>query len=94
MGRVLCENLIIESIDLDVFELVDYDPILIKLLSYLLKRNPRLSIETINFLDSGIGLFIKKFKEMYPVNLCSLFELFTGIIKGSPQSLNKVNTSS
>lgn len=91
MGRVLCENLIIESIDLDIFELVDYDPILVKLLSYLLKRNPRLSIETLNNLECGIGLFIKKFIEMYPVNLCSLFELFTGIIKGAPQSLNKVN---
>lgn len=91
MGRVLCENLIIESINLDVFELVDYDPILIKLLSYLLKKNSRLSIETINNLDSGIGLFINKFIEMYPVNLCNLFELFTGIIQGAPQSLNKVN---
>lgn len=91
MGRVLCENLIIESIDLDVFELIDYDPILVELLSYLLKRNPRLSIETINNLECGIGLFIKKFIEMFPVNLYSLFELFTGIIKGAPQSLNKVN---
>jgi len=76
---------------LDVFELVDYDPIIIKLLSYLLKRNPRLSVETIDNLESGVGLFIKKFIDMYPVNLCSLFELFTGIIKGAPQSLNKVN---
>lgn len=90
LGRVLCENLIIESIELDVFELVDYDPIIIKLLSYLLKRNHRLSTETINNLESGVGLFIKKFIDMYPVNLCSLFELFTGIIKGAPQSLNKV----
>lgn len=88
---MLCENIIIESIELDVFELVDYDPIIIKLLSYLLKRNPSLSIETINNLESGVGLFIKKFIDMYPVNLCSLFELFTGIIKGAPQSLNKVN---
>jgi hypothetical protein len=87
---LLSENLIIESIKLDIFELVDYDPILIKLLSYLLKKNPRLSIETINNLESGIGLFVNKFIEMYPVNLCSLFELFTGIIKGAPQSLNKV----
>lgn len=87
---MLSENLIIESIKLDIFELIDYDPILIKLLSYLLKKNPRLSIETINNLESGIGLFVNKFIEMYPVNLCSLFELFTGIIKGAPQSLNKV----
>lgn len=87
---MLSENLIIESITLDIFELVDYDPILIKLLSYLLKKNPRLSIETINNLESGIGLFINKFVEMYPVNLCSLFELFIGIVKGAPQSLNKV----
>jgi len=76
---------------LDVFELVDYDSIIIKLLSYLLKRNPRLSIDTIDNLKSGVGLFIKKFIEMYPVDLSSLFELFTGIIKGAPQSLNKVN---
>jgi len=76
---------------LDVFEMVDYDSIIIKLLSYLLKRNPRLSIDTIDNLKSGVGLFVKKFIEMYPVDLCSLFELFTGIIKGAPQSLNKVN---
>lgn len=75
---------------MDIFELVDYDPILSKLLSYLLKRNPRLAIETINNLESGIGLFLKKFIEMYPVDLCSLFEIFTGIVKGAPQSLNKV----
>lgn len=90
MARILCENLITESIELDVFELVDYDPILIKLLSFLLKRNPRLSIETINNLEKGFGLFVKKFIETYPVDLCSLFELFTGIIKGAPQCLNKV----
>lgn len=71
--------------------MVDYDSIIIKLLSYLLKRNPRLSIDTIDNLKSGVGLFVKKFIEMYPVDLCSLFELFTGIIKGAPQSLNKVN---
>lgn len=71
--------------------MVDYDSIIIKLLSYLLKRNPRLSIDTIDNLKSGVGLFIKKFIEMYPVDLSSLFELFTGIIKGAPQSLNKVN---
>jgi len=71
--------------------LVDYDSIIIKLLSYLLKRNPRLSIDTIDNLQSGVGLFVKKFIETYPVDLCSLFELFTGIIKGAPQSLNKVN---
>lgn len=76
---------------MDVFELVDYDSIIIKLLSYLLKRNPRLSIDTIDNLKSGVGLFVKKFIEMYPVDLCCLFELFTGIIKGAPQSLNKVN---
>lgn len=70
--------------------MIDYDPILIKLLSYLLKRNSRLSIETINNLESGVGLFVNKFIEMYPVELCSLFELFTGIIKGAPQTLNKV----
>lgn len=75
---------------MDIFELVDYEPILIKLLSYLLKKSPRLSIETINNLETGIGLFVNKFIEMYPVNLCSLFELFTGIIKGAPQTLNKV----
>jgi len=75
---------------LDIFELVDYDSIIIKLLSYLLKRNPRLSMDTIDNLKSGVGLFVKKFIEMYPVDLCSLFELFTGIIKGAPQSLNKV----
>lgn len=86
----MSENLIEESIKLDIFEMVDYDPILIKLLSYLLKKNSRLSIETINNLENGIGLFINKFVEMYPVNLCSLFELLTGIIKGAPQSLNKV----
>jgi len=72
--------------------MVDYDSIIVKLLSYLLKRNPRLSIDTIDNLKSGVGLFVKKFIEMYPVDLCSLFELFTGIIKGAPQSLNKVNT--
>jgi len=88
---VLCENLIIESIELDVFELVDYDSIIIRLLSYLLKKNPRLSIDTIENLKNGVGLFVKKFIEMYPVDLCSLFELFTGIIKGAPQSLNKVS---
>lgn len=71
--------------------MVDYDSIIIKLLSYLLKRNPRLSMDTIDNLKSGVGLFVKKFIEMYPVDLCSLFELFTGIIKGAPQSLNKVN---
>lgn len=71
--------------------MVDYDSIIIKLLSYLLKRNPRLSMDTIDNLNSGVGLFVKKFIEMYPVDLCSLFELFTGIIKGAPQSLNKVN---
>lgn len=70
--------------------MIDYDPILIKLLSYLLKRNSRLSIETINNLENGVGLFVNKFIEMYPVELCSLFELFTGIIKGAPQTLNKV----
>lgn len=70
--------------------MIDYEPILIKLLSYLLKRNSRLSIETINNLENGVGLFVKKFIEMYPVELCSLFELFTGIIKGAPQTLNKV----
>lgn len=75
---------------MDVFELVDYDPIINKLMSYLLKRNPRLAMETINNLESGVGLFLKKFIEMYPVDLCSLFELFTGIVKGAPQSLNKV----
>lgn len=91
MARVLCENLIVESIELDVFELVDYDPIVIKLLSYLLKKNARLSTDTINNLESGIGLFVKKFIEMYPVNLCSLLELFTGIINGAPSCLNKVN---
>lgn len=88
---MLCENLIIESIELDVFELVDYDSIIIRLLSYLLKKNPRLSIDTIENLKNGVGLFVKKFIEMYPVDLCSLFELFTGIIKGAPQSLNKVS---
>lgn len=76
---------------MDVFDLVDYDPTLIKLVSYLLKKNPGLSIEAINNLESGIGLFVKKFMELYPVDVCSLFELFTGIIKGAPQSLNKVN---
>lgn len=70
--------------------MVDYEPIIIKLLSYLFKKNTRLSMETINNLDIGIGLFVKKFMEMFPVNLCSLFELFTGIIKGAPSSLNKV----
>ncbi|VVC32778.1 Hypothetical protein CINCED_3A020988 [Cinara cedri] len=90
LGRVLCENLIIESIELDLFELVDYDPIVIKLVSYLLKRNARLSIETISNLESGIGLFVNKFIEMYPVDLYHLFELFTSIIKGAPHSLNKV----
>lgn len=86
----MCEKLITESIELDIFSLVDYDPVIIKLLSYLLKRSPRLSMETINNLKSGVGLFVNKFLEMYPVDLCSLFELFTGIIKGAPQSLNKV----
>lgn len=90
MGRALTENLIIESVELDIFPLVDYEPIIIKLLSYLLKRSPRLSIETINNLESGVGLFVKKFLDIYPVELCSLFELFTSIIKGAPQSLNKV----
>lgn len=79
-----------ESIELDIFELVDYEPIIIKLLSYLFKKNARLSMETINNLDIGIGLFVKKFMEMFPINLSSLFELFTGIIKGAPSSLNKV----
>lgn len=88
----MCKNLIVESIELEIFELVDYEPIIIKLLSYLLKKNPRLSIETINNLDSGIGLFMKKFIEMYPVDLSSLFELFSGIIKGAPSSLNKVRS--
>ncbi|XP_050524692.1 nucleoporin Nup188 [Daktulosphaira vitifoliae] len=90
LARILCENLIIESIDLDIFDLIDYDPLLIKLLLYLLSKNSELSSETINNLESGIGLFIKKFMGMYPVDLCSLFDLFIGIIKGSPQNLNKV----
>lgn len=71
--------------------MVDYEPIIIKLLSYLFKKNAKLSMETINNLDIGIGLFVKKFMEMFPVNLSSLFELFTGIIQGAPSSLNKVN---
>lgn len=86
----MSENLITESIELNIFSLVDYEPIIIKLLSYLLKRSSRLSMSTINNLENGIGLFVKKFLEMYPVDLCNLFELFTGIIKGAPQSLNKV----
>lgn len=90
MGRVLCEHLIVESIEFDIFDLVDYDPILIKLLSYLLKRNPELSIQTINNLKNGIGLFVNKFIETYPIDLCNLFELFTAIIKGAPECLNKV----
>jgi len=90
LGRVLCENLIIESINLDIFELVEYEPIIIKILSYLLKNNSRLSIETINNLDNGIGLFVNKFIKIYPIDVCSLFELFIGIIKGAPCNLNKV----
>lgn len=70
--------------------MIDYDPIVIKLVSYLLKRNSRLSIETISNLKNGIGLFVNKFIEMYPVELCNLYELFTSIIKGAPHSLNKV----
>lgn len=70
--------------------MIDYDPILIKLLSCLLKRNPRLSVKTINNLESGVGLFLNKFIETFPVDLCNLFELFTAIIKGAPQCLNKV----
>lgn len=75
---------------MDVFEQIDYDPIVIKLVSYLLKKNARLSIQTISNLKSGIGLFVNKFIEMYPVDLCNLFEVFTSIVKGAPHSLNKV----
>lgn len=88
---MLCENLVIESVELDVFDLIDYEPTLTKLLFYLLKKNPGLSMETVNNLESGIGLFVKKFIETFPVDICSLFELFTGIIKGAPQSLNKAS---
>ncbi|XP_050440480.1 uncharacterized protein LOC126845696 [Adelges cooleyi] len=90
LARVLCESLIIESIELDVFDLIDYEPTLIKLLLCLLSKNPQLSTEAISDTENGIGLFVKKFTEMYPVDLCSLFDLFVGIIKGSAQNLNKV----